>query len=72
MDYNENDQPILPPLSDIIRTFREERITQPRPEPIMPVDLNPIFDVQYGITKMQSLMNTNIILMILFLFRGEH
>jgi hypothetical protein len=51
MDYNENDQPILLPLSDIIRTFREERITQPRPEPITPVDFNPIFDEQYGNIK---------------------
>jgi hypothetical protein len=51
MDYNENDQPILPPLSGIIRTFREERITQPSPEPITPVDFNPIFDKQYGNKK---------------------
>jgi hypothetical protein len=72
MDYDEKDQPILPPLSDIIRTFREERITQPRPEPIMPVDFNPIFDKNMGITKTQSLTNTKIILMILFLFQGEH
>jgi hypothetical protein len=51
MDYDENDQPILPPLSDIIRTFREERIMQPRPEPIAPVDFNPIFGKQYGNNK---------------------
>ncbi len=51
IDYNENDQPILLPLSDIIRASREERITQPRPEPITPVDFNPIFDEQYGNNK---------------------
>jgi hypothetical protein len=51
MGYDENDQPILPPLSDIIRIFREERIMQPRPEPITPVDFNPIFDEQYGNNK---------------------
>jgi hypothetical protein len=72
MDYNENDQPILSPLSDIRRTFREERITQPRPEPIMPVDFNQYLTSNKGITKMQSLTNTNIILMTLFLFQGEH
>jgi hypothetical protein len=42
VDYGENDELLL----DIIRTFREERITQPRPEPITPVDFNPIFDKQ--------------------------
>jgi hypothetical protein len=51
MDYAEYDQPILPPLSDIIRTFREERITQPRPEPITPVDFNTILDKRYGNNK---------------------
>jgi hypothetical protein len=51
MDYNENDQSIFPPLSDIMRTFREERIMQPRPEPITPVDFNPIFGKQYGNNK---------------------
>ncbi len=51
MDYDENDQPTLLPLTGIMRTFREERITQPRPEPITPVDFNPIFDEQYGNNK---------------------
>ncbi len=44
MDYNKNDQPILPPLSGIIRTFREEWTRQPRPEPITPVDFDTSFD----------------------------
>jgi hypothetical protein len=48
MDYNENDQPILPPLSDSIRTFREERIRQQRPEPITPIDFDTIFNDQCG------------------------
>jgi hypothetical protein len=47
MDYNKNDQMILPPLSDIDRTFREERTSKPRPEPINPVDFDTSFDNQY-------------------------
>jgi hypothetical protein len=49
MDHNENDQPIvLPPLSDIIRTFREERTRQPWPELIILVDCDTNFDDWYG------------------------
>ncbi len=34
MDYNQNDCPILPPLSDIIKTYSEARAKQPTYAPI--------------------------------------
>ncbi len=34
MDYDQNDCPILPPLSDIIKTYSEARAKQPTYAPI--------------------------------------
>ena len=36
MDYDDYGEPKLPPLSDIIKTFREEQEQQPLQEPITP------------------------------------
>jgi hypothetical protein len=34
VDYDDNDQPILPPMSDIIKSYQEEKGKQPRFEPV--------------------------------------
>ncbi len=34
IDYDENNNPILPPLSDIIKTYQKEKVNQPLFEPI--------------------------------------
>ncbi len=48
MDYDKNDQPVLLPLSDKIRTFREERARQPNPEPITTGDFDTSFNKLSG------------------------
>ncbi len=47
VDYDENDHPILPPLSDIIKSYSEARRLQQENEPTMAIRGDPIEDIDF-------------------------
>jgi hypothetical protein len=40
VDYNENNLPILPSLSDIIKSYSDAKAIQPTPEPTTPIEFD--------------------------------
>ena len=55
IDYDENDNPILPPMVDIIKTYQEEKVNQPLFEPIDAYN----GDVYDGVDETINLHNDN-------------
>ena len=55
IDYDDNDNPILPPMSDIIKTYQEEKVNQPLFEPIDAYN----GDVYDGVDETINLHNDN-------------
>jgi hypothetical protein len=47
IDYNENDHPTLPPLSDIIKSYSEARRLQEENEPTVAIGGDPIEDTDF-------------------------